>query len=66
MKLQYMKKYEGMKYTRYDKNSNVMTANEPLGFLIQLTTSLPKVYNKGSTVRTSEKISRINSSLFTV
>ena len=47
--IEYIKKYEGMKYTKYDKNSNVMTPMEPFWVSNKGPPPFQEVYNKGST-----------------
>ena len=47
--IEYIKKYEGMKYTKYDKNNNVMTTNEPFWVSNLEPPPFQEVYNKGST-----------------
>ena len=47
--IEYIKKYEGMKYTLYDKNNNVMNANEPFWVCNDPPPPFKEVYEKGST-----------------
>ena len=47
--IEYIKKYEGMKYTRYDKNNTIMTPMEPFWVSNMGPPTFEEVYNKGST-----------------
>ena len=47
--IEYIKKYEGMKYTGYDKNSNVMTPDQPFWVSQLEPPPFEEVYSKGST-----------------
>ena len=47
--IEYIKKYKGMKYTKYDKKNNIMTAEEPFWVSNMEPPPFKEVYNKGST-----------------